>query len=237
MRPTLLILPICITTASLVSACAPKDSSVPAVNADSTNAVQSTASAAQAGPSDISPVRGALVSANDSALVVATSKGDVHVVVAPPLHAYKSEKGELSKVTDHSFIGVTSVAQADDTQLATEIHVFPEELRGTGEGSYLMTAPAGSTKRSTMTNGAVATSPTAKPSRMTNGTIAGKGGSTLTVDYKGGSRVITVPRDVPVTEIVPTQDKLSPGTNVIVLAVKQPDGTLKASRVMFMRKP
>jgi hypothetical protein len=42
-----------------------------------------------------------------------------------------------------SFVGVTSVPQPDGAQRATEIHIFPEELRGTGEGSYLMNQQGG----------------------------------------------------------------------------------------------
>ncbi|MEO8879127.1 MAG: hypothetical protein ABI446_01900 [Gemmatimonadaceae bacterium] len=188
--------------------------------------------------SDITPVRGALAAVSDTALTVTTSAGDVHVVVTPPLKLYKTEAAKLSKVTAHTFVGVTSVAQPDDTQKATEIHIFPEELRGTGEGSNLMKTPAGNAGKSTMTNGAVAAAASADaPSRMTNGAVATHAGGSLTVNFKGDSRVLTVPSNVHVTEIVATDEKLTPGTNVIVLAVKQPDGTLKASRVMIARKP
>jgi hypothetical protein len=171
-------------------------------------------------------------------LTVSTSTGDVQVLVTPPLHKYKSEPADLSKVTPQSFVGVTSIAQSDDTQRAKEIHIFPEELRGTGEGSYLMGTQASGAGRSTMTNGAVAAAPAAGGApRMTNGTITGRGGKSLTVQYGSGSRVITVPDDVTVTQIVSTDDKLTPGAGVIVLAVKQPDGTLKATRVLFARTP
>lgn len=237
MRLTTLAMPIGLILGSTISACSPKDSSAPDTKTDSASTAPASTTAAQTGPSDITPVRGTLASVSDTTLTVTTSTGDVQVIIAPPLQRYKTEPADLSKVTEHTFVGVTSVAQADDTQKATEIHIFPEALRGTGEGSYLMKAPGGGASHSTMTNGAVAAAPAAKPSRMTNGTISAHGGTTLTVDYTGGTRLITVPSDVPVTAIVSTDDKLTPGTNVIVLAVKQPDGALKASRVMFARKP
>ncbi|MEO6210565.1 MAG: hypothetical protein ABIQ10_10620 [Gemmatimonadaceae bacterium] len=193
---------------------------------------------AQASLSDITAVRGALAAVSDTMLTVTTSAGDAHVNVTSPLKLYKTQSADLSKVTEHTFVGVTSVAQPDDTQKATEIHIFPEELRGTGEGSNLMKTQAGSAGRSTMTNGAVAAARGGSaPSRMTNGAVATHGGGSITVSYNGSSRVVAVPSDVPVTEIVATDEKLTPGTNVIVLAVKQPDGTLKASRVIFARKP
>ncbi|MDQ2930566.1 MAG: hypothetical protein M3Y05_07100 [Gemmatimonadota bacterium] len=221
-------------------ACAPKDSSSSAstTKTDSITNTPTVAPSAQPALSDITPVRGSLAAVSDTALTVTTSAGDVHVIVAPPLKRYKTQPADLSKVTANTFVGVTSVAQPDDTQKATEIHIFPEELRGTGEGSNLMKTPAGSAGRSTMTNGAVAAAPGgSNPSRMTNGAVATRVGGSITVSYNGSSRVVAVPSDVPVTEIVATDDKLTPGTNVIVLAVKQPDGTLKASRVMIARKP
>ncbi len=224
--------------AAAALACAPKDSSSSATKTDSTSTVQTAAPSAQPALSDITPVRGALAAVSDTALTVTTSAGDVHVIVTPPLKLYKTQPADLSKVTANTFVGVTSVAQPDDTQKATEIHIFPEELRGTGEGSNLMKTPAGSAGRSTMTNGAVAAAPGgSNPSRMTNGAVATRAGGSITVSYNGSSRVVAVPSDVPVTEIVATDDKLTPGTNVIVLAVKQPDGTLKASRAMIARKP
>ena len=218
-------------------ACAPKDSSSFASKTDSSSTLQTVAPSAQPARSDITPVRGALVAVSDSSLTVTTTAGDVHVIVTPPLELYKTQPADLSKVTANTFVGVTSVAQPDDTQKATEIHIFPEELRGTGEGSNLMKTPAGSAGKSTMTNGAVASAPGNSPSRMTNGAVAARAGGSITVSYNGSSRVVAVPSDVPVTEIVATDEKLTPGTNLIVLAVKQPDGTLKASRAMIARKP
>jgi hypothetical protein len=82
-----------------------------------------------------------------------------------------------------SFVGVTSVPQPDGAQRATEIHVFPEELRGTGEGSYLMHQQGGggdsrmsngTVPESRMTNGAA--------SRLTNGAAGAQSGGTLTVN-------------------------------------------------------
>jgi hypothetical protein len=84
--------------------------------------------------------------------------------------------------------------------------------------------------RSTMTNGSITAS---SPSRMTNGTVQKDGGSTITVKYNGSSREITVPKDVKVTQIVSTTDKLTPGASVIVLATKQPDGSFTASRAFL----
>jgi len=99
-----------------------------------------------------------------------------------------------------------------------------------------MTQQAGrdsSQKKSTMTNGTVSGAPkSGAPPQMTNGTIASTGTGTLTVQYRGGSKTITVPANVPVMAIAPVSTKLSRGTKVVVLGLKQPDGTMKASSLV-----
>ena len=185
--------------------------------------------------SAITPVRGKLVSVSDSVLTVASADGEVRVALVQPVHVYRRQPAQLSGVTEGSFIGVTSVPGPDGAQRATEIHIFPEELRGTGEGSYLMGQEGGEGDRARMSNGTVGASrmTNGAASRMTNGVAAGQSGGTLTVNYNGGSQTITIPSDVTVTAIVPTQTKLTPGEDLVALADKQPDGTLRASRVML----
>jgi hypothetical protein len=200
-----------------------------------------TSEGATAQAPGISPVRGQLVSVSDSVLTVATAKGDVRVALVQPVHVYTRQPAQLSRVTKGSFVGVTSVPQPDGTQRATEIHIFPEELRGTGEGSYLMGQQGGdgngarmsngTVGGSRMTNGAASRMTNGAASRMTNGAAGGQAGGALTVDYNGGSQTITIPSGVTVTAIAPTQTKLAAGENVVVLVEKQPDGTLGASRV------
>lgn len=229
--------------AMLTTACAKRDTSTPANSGDSAAAPSASgtsaardSSATSGAPPGITPVRGTVVSASDTALTVSTSAGDVTVSVQPPLHVYSRVPAKLSSVTAHSFVGVTSVAEPDGKQRATEIHIFPEALRGTGEGSYLMTpqGTGGNGPRSTMTNGTVQASPTAGgPPRMTNGTVASEDGGTLTVQYREGSQTIEVPSGVDVTALAPVGTKLQSGAKVVVLAVKQPDGGMKASNVVL----
>jgi hypothetical protein len=191
----------------------------------------------------ITPVRGKLVSVSDSILTVASANGEVRVALVQPVHVYASQPAQLSRVTEGSFVGVTSVPAPDGAQRATEIHIFPEELRGTGEGSYLMGQQGGGENRarmsngtvgaSRMTNGAASRMTNGAASRMTNGAAGGQSGGKLTVNYNGGSQTITIPSGVTVTAIVPAQTKLAAGEDVVALADEQPDGTLRASRVML----
>ena len=236
MRPRrLTAITVALTVASAFG-CSKSDTSYGSVARDSAAPPAPGAASAPASNTEGSPdsiVRGTLTMVSDSVLTLSTTTGSVRVAVAQPIKVYTRQPGDLSRVSDHSFVGVTSVSQPDGTQRATEIHVFPEELRGLGEGSRPMAAASGS-GRSTMTNGSVASSRmTNGAARMTNGTSRGAAGGTMTVEYNGGSQTIAVPAGVPVTVIAPTSTKLTPGTNIIVPASKLPNGELKASLVML----
>ena len=60
-------------------------------------------------------------------------------------------KAALSDIKDNAFIGVTGMPQSDGSQKAVEIHIFPEPMRGTGEGHR----PWDLVPNSTMTNATV----------------------------------------------------------------------------------
>ena len=110
---------------------------------------------AQAQPaSPLSGVLGKVQSFTGSSLDVATPSGVVHVTVTKPLATYKQIPSDLSHVTSNSYVGVPSVQQADGTELAKQVIIFPKELRGAAEGSVLTDAP-GATSHSRMTNGSV----------------------------------------------------------------------------------
>ncbi|MEO5817906.1 MAG: hypothetical protein ABIT20_21730 [Gemmatimonadaceae bacterium] len=176
------------------------------------------------------PVRGTIAAVNDTSLTVTTATGAQQIHVDAPLRVYARTSSDLAHVTPNAFVGITSVSQPDGSQRATEIHIFPEELRGTGEGSRLMEATTGGS-RSTMTNGAVSRS------RMTNGAVSTtSGGTSYTVEYQGGSQTIVIPANVAVTIIAPTDAKLAVGANVVVLT-KVAGGRLSASGVMLAAPP
>src|SRR5712664_3638288 len=176
------------------------------------------ASPAQSWPAGITPVRGVVTSVSGNALTVNSQTGPVKIQLGTPLKVYKRTPSDLSHVNSESFVGVTSVKQPDGSERATNINIFPEELRGIGEGSYLMNPDPGQS---------------ASRSRMTNGTVSTKSGaSTLSVQYSGGMQTISVPRDVSVTALTPTADKLKPGDNVFVLAKTQKDGSFITTSVV-----
>ena len=201
------------------------------------------ANAATGRPGGVPNVRGQLVTVTDSLLTVSTRNGDVSVLIDKPLEVYARVPAKLSDVKENSFVGVTSAPQPDGSMKATEIHIFPDKLRGTNEGSFLMgrggsNAGGGNAAGGNrMTNGTVSSSQmtngTITSSKMTNGTVAANLGGAITVKFHADSQVINVPSDVPVTAISLTTTKLAPGTTVNILTKKQPDGTLHASTVIL----
>jgi hypothetical protein len=125
-------------------------------------------------------------------------------------------KISLSDIKVGSFIGTTTVPGPDGSQNAVEVHVFPESMRGTGEGSR----PWDLRPNSTMTNATVAD------------TVEGNDGHTLKVKYRGGEKEVVVSPNTPVVTYVPAdKSELKPGAKVIAFTKKLPDGSLETDRV------
>jgi hypothetical protein len=179
----------------------------------------------------ISGVIGKLQSFTGSSLDVQTPSGVVHVEVKQPLTTYKQIPSDLSHVTAASYVGVASAEQADGKEVAKQIFIFPAELSGAAEGSVL-TDPPGATTHSRMTNGTVS-SPSVSHSRMTNGTVQKGNGTTLVVHYQEGSQTISVPPNVPVTEVAPQKVTFSQGDVVYAATQKLPDGTLVTDKIFL----
>jgi hypothetical protein len=226
------LLVVCSSVALAITACKPA--------ADSTQDTSKAAQNAQVSNPD-APImlRGSVVSVSANQVVLKSDTGTVTVAIAQPFQVFTRAPSNLSKVQEKTFIGVTTVKQADGSERATEIHIFPEELRGLGEGSRMM-APASGASGSRMTNGNVSasrmTNGTASQSRMSNGSVSSTNGSSLVVQYAGGSQNVTVPPNTPVTELKPTSKGLAPGDQVALLAKKGADGTLTASKAISTAK-
>src|SRR5882762_6451689 len=187
---------------------------------------------AQAQPAPpLAGVLGKVQSFTDSSLDVATPTGVIHVKVTQPLATYKQIPSDLNHVTSNSYVGVASVQQADGTELAKQVIIFPKELRGAAEGSVLTDAP-GATAHSRMTNGSVS-KPAVSHSRMTNGTVQkGDSSSTLVVRYQDGSQTISIPSGVPVVMVAKEPVTVSAGDTVYAATEKLPDGTLTTNKIL-----
>jgi hypothetical protein len=128
-------------------------------------------------------------------------------------------KASLSDIKQGSFVGTTGMPQADGSQKAIEVHIFPEAMRGTGEGHY----PWDLRPQSTMTNANV------------EQTATGVDGQTLTLKYKDGEKKILVPPDAMIVTYVPgDKSEITPGTKLFIAAAKKlDDGTFQTPRINY----
>jgi hypothetical protein len=127
----------------------------------------------------------------------------------------------MADIKPGMFVGSAGTMQPDGTQKAIEVHIFPESMRGTGEGHYDWDLKP----QTKMTNGNV------------EQTVAGVDGPLLSVKYKDGEKKLMVtPETVVVTYVPGNKDDLKPGTRIFVAAAKkQADGTLQTPRITYGR--
>src|SRR2546426_1750870 len=91
-------------------------------------------------------------------------------------------KASMADIKEGTFLGSAAMPQPDGSQKALEVHIFPEQMRGTGEGHR----PYAPVPNSTMTNGSA------------SGAVAGVDGPAIVVKYKDGGKKIVVPTGVPI---------------------------------------
>ena len=158
-------------------------------------------------------VRGAIESIDGSTYLIKARDGaDLKVALADKAQIAAVVKASLADIKQGLFVGVTGMPQADGSQNALEVHIFPEAMRGTGEGHYSWDLRP----KSTMTNANV------------DQVVTAVDGQTLTLKYKDGEKRILVPADTPIVAYVRGDNNdLKPGAKVFIAAVKQPDGTLQ----------
>lgn len=162
-------------------------------------------------------LRGTIVSVDGPVIHVApTTGGDDKVGIAAARITLVSPT-TLADVKTGSFIGAAAKSAADGSLEAVEVHVFPESMRGAGEGHR----PFDLGPKSTMTNGTVGQE------------VVGKDGQTLTVTYKGGEKRIVVPPNTPVVALEPGDaGLLIKGAHVTAIVQPGPDGQLAATSVL-----
>ena len=195
------------------------------------------AGAAQA-QSQTQKIAGDVVKLDGTKLEVKATNGQVFdFKLADNARLSASLPADATKLSPGAFIATTAVTQPDGTLLAREVRIFPESMRGVGEGHRPMDREPGST----MTNATIASvagRDAAPRNRMTNATVADVSGTPgdrrLKLTYKGGEKTVVVPENVPVTMVEPAdRSLLAPGTHVIVYRAPQADGVLAAERVII----
>jgi hypothetical protein len=158
-------------------------------------------------------VRGTIVSIDGATYVIKARDGaELKVALADNAQIAAVVKASLADIKQGLFVGVTAMPQVDGSLSALEVHIFPEAMRGTGEGHYSWDLRP----KSTMTNANV------------DQVVTAVDGQTLALKYKDGEKKIFVAADTPIVAYVRGDiNDLKPSAKVFIAAVNQPDGTLQ----------
>jgi len=181
-------------------------------------ALQCLAAGAQT-PAPTQRIRGDVVTLEGHELQVKSRSGETLTVKLADNYVVTSVvKIDIAAVKPGTFIGTAAMPQPDGTLTSLEVLLFPESMRGSGEGYYAWDLAPGS--------------------MMTNATVASvtddpRGERRMTLTYKGGENTIVVPKGTPVVTFEPGDPSMViPGAHVLLTAAKQPDGSLTAARVV-----
>ena len=163
-----------------------------------------------------SRVRGTIDAIDANSVTLTTRDGKkTELAIAPDVAITAILAAKITDIKPGTYIGTAAVTESDGTLRALEIQVFPESMRGVGEGHR----PWDLGPQSTMTNGTV-------------GDVVVANGRKLTLRYKDGEKTVVVPESAPIITYEPgTQAMLIPGAHVIITAIEKPDGSLVAQRI------
>jgi len=162
-------------------------------------------------------IRGTVEKLDGQMLTIKANNGQsMTVKMADNFTVMGIARASVADVASGKFIGTTTVGERAGGLVALEIHIFPENMRGTGEGHYDWDLRP----QSKMTNANVAEVKAMGKERM------------LKVQYKGGEKQILVPENAVVVSFTPAdKGELKPGANVFAVTQRQADGSLTAARV------
>ena len=164
-------------------------------------------------------LRGTVTAVSDAELTMRTSSGETATVtMAPDYLLMVYEPIEVTDLAPGDFLSIPAIPGPDGTTVALSINVFPEAMRGVGEGRSPWDAGEGST----MVNATIGTV-TQVP-----------GGRDVRVTYGGETQDVTVPEGTPITRIVPTPERrLAPG-DAAVVAVREAGGSVRGAFAAIM---
>src|SRR5215470_432459 len=163
-------------------------------------------------------VAGTIDKVEGKTLYVKSASGPVTLTLADNALIVARVKATAADIKAGDYVASGGVPQPDGTQKAVELRIFPESMRGNGDGHRSGWPGA---QNGTMTNGAVGQ------------TVSSVDGPVLTVKYKDGEKKLIVGPSVPVSRLeVSNASELKSGAAVAAAAAtKQPDGTFTAARI------
>jgi len=167
-------------------------------------------------------VRGTIERIDDSTLYVKTRDGaDLKIALADKPVFTAIIPATLADLKPGTYVGSAAMPGPDGSLSAVEVHIFPEAMRGTGEGHR----PWDGGAQATMTNANVETA------------VAGVDGQMLTLKYKDGEKKLLVTPKTAIVSFAPgDRAEVKPGTKIFIAAAqKQPDGSLLATRISYGR--
>lgn len=162
-------------------------------------------------------LRGEVEALNGTTLTLKGADGrEIKVALAPGFSVGRMVAAKASDIAKGSFIGVGARPQPDGTLLAVQVVIFPESMRGTGEGHR----PWGVLPDATMTNATVAE------------TVSKVDGANLMLSYPGGEQKVAITPEATILMAAPAEaSDLKPGAQVAMTANRQADGSYSTSRV------
>jgi len=158
------------------------------------------------------------ISADGATLSVRTRAGEEQTIhLNPKTRFILVVPAALADVKPGSFIGVAALPGEGAELKAMEVHIFPEAMRGTGEGFR----PFDLAPKSSMTNGNI------------SARVDAASGPRLTVTYKGGEQTIVVDPKTPIVALQPgARTDLKPGAAIIARGPNQGDESIDAAFVL-----
>ena len=178
-----------------------------------------TAASAVAQAPGIYNAVGTIERLDSASVVVKTDTNTETFALAPSLVVLQNKVATLNDIKPNDFVASAAVVKDDGKLHSTELRIFPEALRGLGEGQRPM---SGASAGQTMTNATV------------TGTVLANGSNTMKVRFPGGESELVLDPGVPVTRIDQVErSMLKPGLKVRVQAVRNGEGMV-ANRVTVM---
>ena len=215
----------------LANGCASNASNAPAAaSADSTAKSSSDEIVPPTNPDGFSGAIGNVIKYADNEVEINANDKPVFIKLTDSLRIYAPTPSSITNVKNAGYVGVISKKQSDQEQ-AVQVLILPEELRGLNEGSFMLPAEKGAENGGRMTNGS-ASEGNGGGSRMSNGQVSASDTTSLTLQYQGHSRTVSVPAGTPVVEYKVSGKKPAPGDKIFLLVKKDDHDSLTSSKIV-----
>jgi Cu/Ag efflux protein CusF len=165
-------------------------------------------------------LQGAIETIDAQSVAIKVPDGAIATLkLTPDTSVFVNQPSSLDQIKPGDYVASTTVKAEDGKMRSKELRIFPEALRGLGDGARPMDAP-----NTTMINAGVSE------------VVAAPQGQLLKVKYQDGTAEFVVDAQTAVSAIVPSDlSVLKAGSRVFLLATKNAGGELVARRIIGMR--